>query len=97
MFGQALQLLSSCAGVHLEASVWLNHARTTLQAAKLSSFQLEVSDALGQLGIEHELEYMTAVNLLSVDIAIVKDGALSVVSRTACVIRSLPVMMVMAW
>jgi hypothetical protein len=44
------------------------------QAAKLSSFQLEVSAALGQLGIEHELEYLTAVNLLSVDIAIVKGG-----------------------
>ena len=51
-------------------------ARPSLaQAAKLSSFQLEVSDALGQVGIEHELEYLTAVNLLSVDIAIVKGGA----------------------
>lgn len=44
------------------------------QAAKLSSFQLEVSAALGALGIEHELEHLTAVNLLSVDIAIVSGG-----------------------
>jgi hypothetical protein len=49
--------------------------QTQQQAAKLSSFQLEVSEALGQLGIEHELEFLTAVNLLSVDIAIVKEGA----------------------
>lgn len=45
------------------------------QAAKLSSFQLEVSEALSALGVEHELEYLTAVNLLSVDIAIVAGGA----------------------
>ena len=48
--------------------------RRRLQAAKLSSFQLEVSEALGALGIDHELEYLTAVNLLSVDIAIVAGG-----------------------
>jgi hypothetical protein len=45
-----------------------------VQAAKLSSFQLEVSHALGQLGVEHELEHLTAVNLLSVDIAILSHG-----------------------
>ncbi|KAL4427968.1 hypothetical protein ABPG75_002057 [Micractinium tetrahymenae] len=44
------------------------------QAAKLSSFQLEVSSALGALGIEHEIEHLTAVNLLSVDIAIISGG-----------------------
>lgn len=33
-----------------------------------------MSSALGALGIEHELEYLTAVNLLSVDIAIVSGG-----------------------
>lgn len=48
--------------------------RPAVQAAKLSAFQLEVSEALGVLGVEHELEYLTAVNLLSVDIAIVKGG-----------------------
>ena len=50
------------------------HAAPLHQAAKLSSFQLEVSDALGQLGIEHELEHLTAVNLLSVDIAVMQPG-----------------------
>jgi hypothetical protein len=71
--------------------------QTQQQAAKLSSFQLEVSEALGQLGIEHELEFLTAVNLLSVDIAIVKEGACVVLPACLHAPASMPLSVGLAW
>ena len=44
---------------------------------KLSSFHLEVSAALERLGVAHVLEHLTDQDLLSVDIAIVQDGAVA--------------------
>jgi hypothetical protein len=42
--------------------------------SKLSAFHLEVSDSLRQLGIDHTIEFLTASDLFSLDIAVVSEG-----------------------
>jgi hypothetical protein len=44
------------------------------ESSKVSAFHLDVSDALNSLGVEHHIEFLTANDLFSVDIAIVDGG-----------------------
>ena len=45
-------------------------------SSQLSGFHLDVSEGLKRLGVEHSIEHLVAGNLLSIDIAVVKDGGL---------------------
>lgn len=51
-------------------AAWASQQTST----QLSGFHLDVSEGLTQLGISHCIEYLVARDLLSIDIAVTKDG-----------------------